>query len=163
ESGPHAPASAPPSRTPKPTGAWCWRAATDTDIGRPTAPRRGRDRHPIATRRTHVRLRGRTPAIAALLTIFLTARPVAHAQDEPPMIHMTPDEVRWADSAEVPGLRIAVLAGDPRQAGPHPEVAFARGAHPPETNSPSVNLRRRLGPLVEALSDATRRPWGQGA
>src|SRR5207302_9902315 len=27
------------SRTPKPTGAWCWRAATDADIGSPT--RRG--------------------------------------------------------------------------------------------------------------------------
>ncbi len=49
-------------------------------------------------------------------------------------------------------------------AGPHHEVAIVRRAHPPEANSPGVSLRRRLGPLaVEALSNATRRPSGQGA
>jgi len=91
-----------------------------------------------------MRFRGRTPASAALLTLLLTARPVARAQYEPPMTHVTPDEVTWSDSAEVPGLKIAVLAGDPRKAGPYtirvkfPPGTMTRPHYHPEMRTVTV-------------------------
>ena len=75
------------------------------------------------------RIHHRAAAFYALAS-GLTISCVAWADhDAATMKHVAPTEIQWRDAPNMSGIKVAVLSGDPRQAGPYTiRVKFSPGA-----------------------------------